>query len=261
VSTIPQTSTSPDCVFCEGQVFNRKHQLCKTCSETIKKWAHRNGVTMSRAVAIRLSEGKPKMGRPQDDDPTATRKALTGRKTRLGSTHKSQSFGYVETAGPDRALAHVASNSRMGYLGGLHKDSTATVVHKAKQAKRESEPPRPLPTQKYGAVESVYERRLDWKDQGRHKYSAGEMLMGHVPDHCRRDPGRGIDIDGVRVRKIKRTYEVVEPLVVASQRPPEARYEGTRRLHALGWLPPSCERSEDESAVVLRELVPDLEDE
>ena len=118
--------------------------------------------------------------------------------------------------------------------------------------KLESEPPKPLPTQKYGPeiVESVYDRPLSFRSQGKHTYGGGAIIMAYVPEHCRREVGPKVEIDGLQVRKVPRTYEVVEPLVVASHTPPQARYDGTKRLHALGWFPPSCKRPEDESAVL-----------
>jgi hypothetical protein len=137
-----------------------------------------------KAVAMRVSGHKPKSGRPEDEYHAAVRKALTRRKTRFDKTRtfKSKNFGYVETEGPDRTLAEVARKSQRGHLGGLHRDSTATVKHKTKPTKyRSSSIPRPVQAQKFDAGAApkggaVSQHPLNFRPQGKHKYGGGAML-------------------------------------------------------------------------------------
>jgi hypothetical protein len=86
-------------------------------------------------------------------------------------------------------------------LGNLSPSSTCTTLHKAKQAKSgQSTPPRPVKAQNYTGCTSVVERHLDFRDQGRHKYGGGAMIMNYVPEHYRRTVGPRTLIDGVQVR-------------------------------------------------------------
>ena len=139
------TCTSPDCT---KPVFNRKHALCRTCTEKIKKAAHRKGITFSRELALRRSKGNPKMGRPQDGDLVATRKVFAQNyKTpkRLQGIHKGPTkdhpWGVVEERRiielgryEDPMRSNLANATKQGTVGGLHRDSTCTALHKAKPA-------------------------------------------------------------------------------------------------------------------------------